>query len=80
MMIITKEHIRYSIHLAFHLQKNAAKVVEMINTAYNDNVVSHATCKNWYKTFCNGDFDMKNQPRSKRIIKFESDKLQALLN
>lgn len=40
-MAITKEHIRYSIHLAFHLKKNAAEAAEMICTAYGDDAVSH---------------------------------------
>jgi len=37
-MTITKEHILFSIHLAFHLKKNAAA---MICAAYVENAVSH---------------------------------------
>lgn len=52
----------------------------MICTAYGDNAVSHAVCRNWYKKFYNGNFDLKDQSRSGRTVKFESDELQTLLN
>jgi len=44
-MAITKEHIRFSIHFAFHLKKNAVEATEMICAAYGENVVNHTTCK-----------------------------------
>ncbi|KAL6255567.1 hypothetical protein P5V15_013913 [Pogonomyrmex californicus] len=40
-MAITKEHIRFSIHFAFHLKKNAAEATAMICAAYGENAVSH---------------------------------------
>ena len=46
-----KEHIRFSIHFAFHLKKNAAEATEMICAAYGENAVSHATCKGGIKSF-----------------------------
>ncbi|KAL6267948.1 hypothetical protein P5V15_001016 [Pogonomyrmex californicus] len=36
-MAITKEHIRFSIHFAFHLKKNAAEATAMICAAYGEN-------------------------------------------
>ncbi|KAL6263105.1 hypothetical protein P5V15_005907 [Pogonomyrmex californicus] len=36
-MAITKEHIRFSIHFAFHLKKNAAEATAMICAAYEEN-------------------------------------------
>ena len=44
-MAISKEHIRYVIHFAFHLKKNAAEATEM--AGYGENPISHATCKSW---------------------------------
>ena len=46
-MAISKKYIRYAVHLAFHVQKNAAEAAEMICAAYGENAVSHATCKSW---------------------------------
>jgi len=43
-MAITKEHIRFSIHFAFHLKKNAVEATAMICDAYGENV-SHAIYK-----------------------------------
>ncbi|KAL6265870.1 hypothetical protein P5V15_002694 [Pogonomyrmex californicus] len=36
-MTITKEHIQFSIHFAFHLKKNAAEATAMICAAYGEN-------------------------------------------
>jgi len=44
-MAIIKEHIRFSIHLVFHLKKNAAEAIAMICATYGENGVNHATCK-----------------------------------
>jgi len=46
-MAITKEYIRFSLHFAFHLKKNAAAATVMICAAYEENVVSHTKCKRW---------------------------------
>ncbi|KAL6266174.1 hypothetical protein P5V15_003034 [Pogonomyrmex californicus] len=35
-MAITKEHIRFSIHFAFHLKKNAAEATAMICAAWRE--------------------------------------------
>jgi len=45
MMTTTKEHIRFSIHFAFHLKKNDAEANAMIYAAYGENAVSRTTCK-----------------------------------
>lgn len=79
-MAITKEHIRFSIHFAFHLKKNAAEAAEMICAAYGENAVSHSTCKRWYQKFRQGDFSLKDEPRTGRPQHFETDELQALLD
>ena len=79
-MAITKEHIRFSIHFAFHLKKNAAEATAMICAAYGENAVSHAACKRWYQKFRQGDFSLKDESRAGRPEKIETDELQALLD
>ncbi|KAL6266025.1 hypothetical protein P5V15_002879 [Pogonomyrmex californicus] len=41
-MAIIKEHIRFSIHFAFHLKKNAAEATAMICAAYGENAFGHS--------------------------------------
>jgi len=79
-LTITKEHIRFSIHFAFRLKKNAAEATAMICAAYGENAVSHTTCKKWYQKFWQGDFSLEDEPRAGRSQKIETDKLQALLD
>ncbi|KAL6268381.1 hypothetical protein P5V15_001514 [Pogonomyrmex californicus] len=79
-MAITKEHIRFSIHFAFHLKKNTAEATAMICAAYGENAVSHTTCKRWYQKFRQGDFSLEDEPRAGRPQKIETDELQALLD
>jgi len=50
-MAISKEHIRFSIHFAFHLKKNAVEATAMICAAYGENAVSYTICKRWYQNF-----------------------------
>jgi len=77
-MAITKEHIRFSIHFAFHLKKNAAEATAMICAAYGENAVSHTTCKRWYQKFRQRDFSLEDEPCAGHPQKIETDKLQAL--
>jgi len=47
--------IRFSIHLAFHLKKNAAETIAMICAVFGKNAVSYITCKRWYQKFRPGE-------------------------
>jgi len=71
-MAITKEHIRFSIHFAFHLKKNAAEAIAMICAADGENIVSHTTCKTWYQKF-QGDFSLEDESRAECSQKMETD-------
>jgi len=73
-MTITKEHIRFSIHFAFHLKKNAAEATAIIY-AYGENAESYTTCKKWYQKFRQGDFSLEDEPRAGRLQKIETDEL-----
>jgi len=79
-MAITKDHIRFSIHFAFHLKKNAAEATTIICVVYGENAVSHTICKRWYQKFRQRDFSLEDESRVGRPQKIETDKLQALLD
>jgi len=66
MMAITKEHIRFSIHFAFHLKKNDADAIAMICSAYGENAVSHTTYKRWYQKFRLRNFSLEDELRAGR--------------
>jgi len=72
-MAITKEYIRFSIHFAFHLKKNAAEATAIICAAYGENAVSYTISKRWYQKFRQGDFSLENKPRAGRPQKIETD-------
>jgi len=80
MMATTKEDIRFSIHFAFHLKKNAAEAIAKICAAYGENAVSHTTYKGWYQKFRQGDFSLEDEPRAGCPQKVETDELQVLLD
>jgi len=66
-MAITKEHIRFSIHFALHLKKNAAEATAIICPAYGENAISHTIykrCKN--QKFRQEDFNLEYEPRTGR--------------
>jgi len=79
-MAITKEHIRFFIHFAIHLKKNAAETTAMICAAYGENAVSHITCKRWYQKFRQRDFNLEGPQCSGHPQKIETVELQALLD
>jgi len=78
-MAITKEHIRFSIHFAFHLKKNGAEATAMICATYRENAVSH-TAKDAIKNFVKETSRLENEPRAKRPQKIKTDELQVLLD
>jgi len=73
-------HIRFSIHFAFYLKKNAVEATAIICAAYGENAGSHTTRKRWYQNFRQGHFSLEDEPRAGRSQKIETNELQALLN
>jgi len=52
----------------------------MICTTYEENAVSHITCKRWYQKFHQGDFSLEDEAHAGRPQKIETDELQVLLD
>jgi len=78
-MALTKGYIRFFIHFAFHLKKNATEATAMNYVAYRENAVCHTTGKRWYQEFRHGDFSLEER-RAGRPQKIKTDELQALLD
>lgn len=75
-----KEHLRTVLLFCFHLKKSAAEAERMLGEAYGSLAPSNTTCKEWYRRFKSGDFDLTDKERPGQPKKFEDPELQALLD
>ena len=51
----------------------------MLVEVYGDTAPTDKSCREWFRRFKNGDFSVKDKPRSGQPKKFEDKKLEALL-
>lgn len=72
--------LRTSLLFCFLLKKTAAESHRMLIEAYGDHALSGTTCRDWYRRFKSGDFDVKDKERPGQPRKFEDDELQVLLD
>ena len=52
----------------------------MLGKVYGDNAPSDKTCREWFRRFKSGDFDVEDKERSGRPRAFEDEELQALVD
>lgn len=75
-----KEHIREVLLHYFILKKTAAETHRLLVEAYGDHALSETQCKEWFRKFKSGNFDLRNEERGKPSKKFEDAELEALLD
>ena len=75
-----KEHMREALLFCFNLKKSAAESQRMLVEAYGDSALSETTCRDWFRRFKDGNFDLRDKKRKNRPRKFEDHQLQALLD
>lgn len=75
-----KEHLREVLLHYFILKKTAAETFRILLEAYGEHRPSETTCRDWFRRFKNGDFDVKDKERSGPPKKLQDDELQALLD
>jgi len=51
----------------------------MLVEVYGDTTPTHKSCREWFRRFKDGDFTVKDKPRSGQPKKFEDKELEALL-
>lgn len=75
-----KRHMRESLLFCFNLKKSAAESHRMLFEAYGDSALSETTCRDWFRRFKDGNFDLSDKDRENRPRKFQDEELQALLD
>jgi histone-lysine N-methyltransferase SETMAR len=72
--------VRSALVFCYHLKKTAAESHRMLVEAYGDHALSQTQCKEWFRKFKAGDFDIRNEERGRPGKKFEDAELQELLD
>ena len=72
-------HLREVLIFLFHSKKTATEHREL-QKVYGDAALSETTCRDWFRRFKDGDFDVDDRPREGRPKTFEDAELEALLD
>ena len=64
-------HLREMLIFFFHSKKTAAEVHRELQKVYGDAALSETTCRDWFRRFKHGDFDVDDRPREWRPKTFE---------
>ena len=73
-------HLRDVLFHHFISMKTAAESHCILVNVYGEHALSGTTCRDWFRRFKSGDFDLSNKDRGKSLKKFEDAELQALLD
>jgi [histone H3]-lysine36 N-dimethyltransferase SETMAR len=79
-LVSEKREMRTALLFCFRLKKSAAESHRMLVQAYGDNALSDTTCRDWFRRFKSGDFDVGDKERPGQPKKFEDTELQSLLD
>ena len=64
-------HLRQVLILFIHSKKTATKAHRELQKVYGDAALSETTCRDWFRRFKDGDFDVDNHPREGKPKTFE---------
>jgi len=75
-------HLREVLIFFFHSKKTAAvcEAHRELQKVYGDAALSETTCRDWFRRFKDGDFDVDDRPREGRPKTFKDAELEALLD
>lgn len=74
-----KQHLREVLLHHFIAKKTAAESHRILVDVYGDYALAEGTCREWFRRFKSGDFDIEDKERQGQPKKFEDEKLKALL-
>ena len=72
-------HLREVLLYYFISKKTAAESHRIFVKVCGEHALSETTCRDWFRSFKNGDFDLRYKDRGKPPKKFENAELLALL-
>ncbi|GFV84395.1 histone-lysine N-methyltransferase SETMAR [Trichonephila clavipes] len=67
-MEVNKKKIRYILQFFFYKGENASQVAEIVNGVYGTDTVTANYVQFWFHRFRSGLFDVKDAPRTGRLI------------
>ncbi|GFW89868.1 mariner Mos1 transposase [Trichonephila clavipes] len=63
----------------FNMKKSVAEAHRMLSNTYSEAAISERTCREWFQSFKNGDFEVEDQHGGGREKVFEDAELEAYL-
>ncbi|GFY11791.1 mariner Mos1 transposase [Trichonephila clavipes] len=73
-------HLREVLIFCFNMKKSAAEAHRILSNTYGEATISERTCREWFQSFKNGDFDVEDQHGGGREKVFEDAELEAFLD
>ena len=69
--VSNNRHLQEVLIFFFHPKKTAAEAHRELQKVYGDVSLSEKTCRDWFRRFKDGDFDVDNRLREGRLKTFE---------
>lgn len=73
-------HLREVLLRHFISKKTAAESHRILVEVYGDYALAEPTCRQWFRKFKSGDFDLEDKERPGQPKKFEDEELETLLD
>ena len=73
-------HLREVLIFYFHSKKTAAEAHRQLQKVYGDAALSETTCRDSFRPFKDGDFDVNDCPLEGRPETFENSELETSLD
>ena len=78
--VSNNRHLREVLIFFFHSKKTVAEAHLELQKVYRDAALSETTCRNWFRRFKDGDFDVDDRPRKGRPKTLEVAELESFLD
>lgn len=75
-----KEYLRGILLHYYLMKKTAAESHRILEEVYGEHALAEATCREWFRRFKSGDYDVEDKERPGRPQKFEDEELESLLD
>ncbi|KAG5327625.1 MOS1T transposase, partial [Pseudoatta argentina] len=79
-LVPNKVYLRGILLHYFIQKKSAAEAHRILVQTYGDNALSDTTCRDWFRSFKNNDFELEDKERSGAPKKFQDKELEQLLD